>query len=97
MNFKEKTKVIKFLSVDDILKLKFKNNIHYILDLLNLNEVEVIKIKENLCTFGKRVYLNKSSFVIIYKNSFNESLNIVPTLVEAYDFIEMEEIERNLF
>ena len=27
---------------------------------------------------------------------FDENLNIVPTLQEAYDFIDMEEIERQL-
>jgi hypothetical protein len=28
--------------------------------------------------------------------SFDDSLSIVPTLQEAYDFIEMEEMERQL-
>ena len=38
----------------------------------------------------------KGSFVIVCEFSFNDDLIIVPTLQEAYDYIEMEEIERQL-
>jgi hypothetical protein len=34
--------------------------------------------------------------VVVSNYSFDETLNIVPTLQEAQDFIEMEEIERQL-
>ena len=44
---------------------------------------------------------NTISFVFFFKYKivaylFDETLNIVPTLQEAQDFIEMEEIERQL-
>jgi hypothetical protein len=38
----------------------------------------------------------KGSFVIVCEFSFDEKLTIVPTLQEAYDYIEMDEMERQL-
>ena len=70
----------------------------------------VIQISDNLNTTEKDflVFLtiakerkeNGTSFVIISStidvDSFPETVNIVPTLVEAEDIIEMEAIEREL-
>ena len=53
-------------------------------------------IKNNLTKFGASVSENKGTFVVVSNYSFDETLNIVPTLQEAQDFIEMEEIERQL-
>ena len=53
-------------------------------------------IKNNLTKFGISVSKNKGTFVVVSDYSFDETLNIVPTLQEAQDFIEMEEIERQL-
>ena len=53
-------------------------------------------IKNNLTKFGASVSKNKGTFVVVSNYSFDETLNIVPTLQEAQDFIEMEEIERQL-
>ena len=43
---------------------------------------------------------NGTTFVVIYQNvdvdSFPETFNIVPTLVEAEDVLEMENIQRDL-
>ena len=56
---------------------------------------EVIKIiKNNLITFGQSIDSKKGSFIIISTHQFDENLNIVPTMQEAFDYIEMEEIER---
>lgn len=59
--------------------------------------------KENILLFLKYAQVhqtNGTSFVIILKDvnidEFPESLNIVPTLVEAEDIIEMENIQRDL-
>ena len=58
---------------------------------------EVIKIiKNNLITFGQSIDSKKGSFVIVSTHRFDENLNIVPTMQEAFDYIEMEEIERQL-
>ena len=53
-------------------------------------------IKNNLTKFSASVSKNKGTFVVVSNYSFDETLNIVPTLQEAQDFIEMEEIERQL-
>ena len=53
-------------------------------------------IKNNLTKFGTSVSKNKGTFVVVSKYLFDETLNIVPTMQEAQDFIEMEEIERQL-
>ena len=78
---------------------------------VNLKEKHlVIKISEknntsieNILLFLKYAHMhqiNGTSFVIIVKDvnidEFPESLNIVPTLVEAEDIIEMENIQRDL-
>ena len=41
---------------------------------------------------------NHKSFVIVSKNIDydKDDLNLIPTVQEAFDFIEMEEIERDL-
>ena len=69
---------------------------NYIADLNDL-KLETLKIiQNNLVIFGRSIYQNKGSFVIVCDHVFSEKLNIVPTLKEALDFIEMEEIERQL-
>ena len=74
------------------------------------NEHLVIYFSENINTGNKDFLLfldiaeqikeNGISFVIVcsYLNSddFSESINIVPTLLEAEDILEMEAIEREL-
>jgi hypothetical protein len=50
--------------------------------------------------FAKNHKKNKQSFVIVISdidfNKVSDKINIVPTLQEAHDIIEMEEIERDL-
>jgi hypothetical protein len=50
--------------------------------------------------FAKTHKKNKQSFVIVISdidfNKVSDKINIVPTLQEAEDIIEMEEIERDL-
>lgn len=76
----------------------FQNN-NLVIDLSNqaLNDDELILFND-LMTKHKQ---NKKSFVMVLENAdFNESaeeeLMIVPSLQEAFDIIEMEEIERDL-
>lgn len=60
-------------------------------------DLSCLKKFSNLSKTHKK---NKKSFVIVAENiDFNNvpsSLNIVPSLLEAQDIIEMEEIERDL-
>ena len=69
---------------------------NFIADFSNVKIDTLNSIKNNLTKFGNSISKNKGIFVVVSKYSFNETLNIVPTLQEAQDFIEMEEIERQL-
>ena len=59
--------------------------------------IKQIKTFSSLSTTHKK---SKKSFVIVVQdidfNTIPESLSVVPTLLEAHDIIEMEEIERDL-
>ena len=55
-----------------------------------------ICIRNKFVTFGENISSINGSFVIVCEFSFDDALNIVPTMQEAYDYIEMEEIERQL-
>ena len=67
---------------------------HLILDLSEFSEFSQEKLK-NFTNFGKEL-VAKNSFVIICQMEFSEDFPIVPTPQEAFDLIELEEIERQL-
>jgi hypothetical protein len=69
---------------------------NFIADFSTVDIDSLKSIKNNLTKFGVSVSKNKGTFVVVSNFSFDENLNIVPTLQEAQDFIEMEEIERQL-
>ena len=69
---------------------------NFIADFSTVDIDSLKSIKNNLTKFGVSVSKNKGTFVVVSIFSFDENLNIVPTLQEAQDFIEMEEIERQL-
>ena len=67
---------------------------HLILDLtevLNLNTEHLTKFTK----FGKNL-VQTNSFVMISNQFLNDEFLVVPTLQEAFDIIEMEDIERSL-
>jgi hypothetical protein len=70
-----------------------------IIDLTHYGPIE----KKHLLFFkplSKDHERNKKSFVVVVSatdfNAFTDDLIVVPTLLEAHDMIEMEEIERDL-
>jgi hypothetical protein len=65
-----------------------------ILDLSKLPEVSA-EYLENFTTFGKNTAVD-GSFYIVHEQEYNEQFPVVPTLLEAFDIIEMEDIERQL-
>ncbi len=73
-------------------------NYHLILDLTDATPTkkEVLSFHPLAKSFKK----NKKSFVIVAGgvdyDSFPETLAVVPTIQEAHDVIEMDEIERDL-
>ena len=97
MNIQESTLVFKLAGDNQQLDLNMKSDIKHFIADLNGVSIEVLKsITNKLITFGNSISAKEGSFVIVSDFFFNETLTIVPTLQEAYDYIEMEEIERQL-
>jgi anti-anti-sigma factor len=77
--------------------------------VLKLNEIDSIDISagEKLVYIQQKFYENNASFVIcelqkpveefLDKNDLLEMMNVTPTESEAWDIVQMEEIEREMF
>ncbi len=73
--------------------------------ILNFKETELIdhEILEELTSLHQLFYEQSASFVVcelpetVRKNELAEQLNATPTESEAWDIVQMEEIERELF
>lgn len=78
--------------------IKIEEN-HLIIDFSSLNSITEKNISLFLSYANIHVN-NGTSFVLICKDididQFPEDFNIVPTLIEAEDIIEMENIQRDL-
>ena len=97
MNLQETTLVFKLGEDNNISDLKITSEVkHFIADLNGVGKGVVESIKDKFINFDSSISKTNGSFVIVCEFSFDENLTIVPTLQEAYDFIEMEEIERQL-
>ena len=97
MNIQESTLVFKLSEGSDFSALNITSEIkHFIADLRGVSREVAESITNKLTTFDSSISNMKGSFVIVCDFSFDDSLTIVPTLQEAYDYIEMEEIERQL-
>jgi len=74
-------------------------NDNIIVNLFSVKEIQETAINDFLLV-SKKHKASKRSFVIVSNtishNSIPEELTLVPTLQEAHDIIEMEEIERDL-
>lgn len=70
-----------------------------IIDLLSNNTITESDLKA-LLPLSKQQKKAKKSFVIVVSdldfNAISDKLAVVPSLLEAHDIIEMEEIERDL-
>ena len=94
----KKTQLIKITSDSakkNVLTINDSNS-NYIFDITSLDNESQNLIKEKLIKFGKILIKNNCSFVIVSNHINMIDFNIVPTLEEAYDLIELEEIERDL-
>ena len=94
----EKASIIELVKKLNILYERFKHD-NVIVNLTTLNRISLQEIIEFLQISNKH-RSSKHSFVIV-TNSVNfddmpDELMIVPTLQEAHDIIEMEEMERDL-
>ncbi len=97
-NIKSNTLILKLydldLNLNDIIKnIPFKFD-YFILDLLEFNRISDI-IMENFIKFGN-ITVSKESFFAISKLSFNEKFPVIPSVKEAFDLIELEEIQKKL-
>jgi hypothetical protein len=97
MNLQETTLVLKLGEDNDVSELKISSEIkHFIADLRGVSPELAESIKNKFIIFANSISKMNGSFVIVCEFSFEEELTIVPTLQEAYDYIEMDEMERQL-
>ncbi len=94
----EKTTVVEFVQgIED--KYESLKNDNIIVNLFSLERITADDINEFL-RISNAHKASRHSFVIVTdKVSYEhipEEMTIVPTLQEAYDLVEMEEIERDL-
>lgn len=91
------TLVFRLTEKNDFSKLNISKEVkNFIADLTDVQSDVYELLIDKFITFGKITYANNGSFVIVSNVSFSDELNIVPTIQEAYDFIDMEDIERQL-
>jgi hypothetical protein len=97
MNLQETTLVFKLGEDNNFSDLKITSEIkHFIADLRGLTPDLAENIKDKFIIFANSISKMNGSFVIVCEFSFDDELTIVPTLLEAYDYIEMDEMERQL-
>ena len=97
MNIVDRTIVFKLTDENDFTNLNKRNEVrNFISDLRGVDLNVINNIKQKFITFDESISKINGSFVIVSDISFDNDLVIVPTLQEAYDYIEMEEIEREL-
>jgi hypothetical protein len=97
MNLQETTLVFKLGEDNNLSDLKITSQIkHFIADLRGVTPDLAENIKNKFIIFANSISKMNGSFVIVCEFSFEEELTIVPTLQEAYDYIEMDEMERQL-
>jgi hypothetical protein len=100
----EKATIIKDFdsNLDQLLIKLINENLENQNIILDISHYRALKPKDlNIFfSFAKKTNKNKKSFVIVILdfdfNKASEKINIVPTIQEAFDIIEMEEIERDL-
>ena len=97
MNLQETTLVFKLGEDNNLSDLKITAEIkHFIADLRGVTPELAENIKDKFIIFANSISKMNGSFVIVCDFSFDDELTIVPTLQEAYDYIEMDEMERQL-
>ena len=97
MNLQETILVFKLGEDNNLSDLKITSEIkHFIADLRGVNPELAENIKNKFIIFANSISKMNGSFVIVCEFSFEEELTIVPTIQEAYDYIEMDEMQRQL-
>ena len=97
MDIKKNTLVFSLSENTDFNKIDVDSNVrNFIADLTSVSSETIKLVKDKFITFEKNIKKMNGSFVIVSDINFNNDLIIVPTIQEAYDYIELEEIEKQL-
>jgi len=97
MDIKKNTLVFSLSENTDFNKIDVDSDVrNFIADLTNVSLETIKLVKDKFITFEKNIKKMNGSFVIVSDINFNNDLIIVPTIQEAYDYIELEEIEKQL-
>ena len=94
----EKATLIELVKKIQVLYPKFKNN-NIVVNLTSLGAIQKEEVIEFLQLSNNHRQAKHSFVIVSNKINLDESLDdliIVPTLQEAYDMIEMEDMERDL-
>ena len=94
----EKVSVVELVKKLDVLYSRFKND-NVIICLTSLKPIPLEEIVEFLKISNTHRQAHNSFVIVTDKADTDEipdELMVVPTLQEAYDIIEMEEMERDL-
>ncbi|TSE11514.1 MULTISPECIES: ribonuclease Z [Aquimarina] len=94
----EKTTIVEFVNGMESKYDTLKND-NIIVNLFSLAKISVSDLNEFLRISNTHKSANHSFVIVTNKVSYDEApaeITIVPTLQEAYDLVEMEEIERDL-
>ncbi|WP_108868419.1 ribonuclease Z [Aquimarina aquimarini] len=94
----EKTTIIDFVKGLENKYESLKND-NIIINLFTLKQISIDDVNEFLLLSNKHKNTKHSFVIVTDKISYDDVSNdmtIVPTLQEAYDLVEMEEIERDL-
>ncbi|GAA4271713.1 ribonuclease Z [Aquimarina gracilis] len=94
----EKTTIVEFVKgIEDRYETLKNDNI--IVNLFSLEKISIDDINEFLRISNTHKASKRSFVIVTNKVSYDEvsdEVTIVPSLQEAYDLVEMEEIERDL-
>tara|TARA_B100000401_G_C52586140_1_gene614987 strand:+ start:131 stop:430 length:300 start_codon:yes stop_codon:yes gene_type:complete len=97
MDIKKNTLVFSLSENTDFNKIDVDSDVrNFIADLTSVSLETIKLVKDKFITFEKNIKKMNGSFVIVSDINFNNDLIIVPTIQEAYDYIELEEIEKQL-
>lgn len=94
----EKASVVELVKKIEVLYERFKND-NIIVNLTTLNKVTLQDIVEFLQLSNTHRKAKQSFVIVTDKANLDETpdeIIVVPTLQEAHDIIEMEEMERDL-
>tara|TARA_B100000214_G_scaffold243909_1_gene178832 strand:+ start:5324 stop:5629 length:306 start_codon:yes stop_codon:yes gene_type:complete len=101
MNIQDKVVVFQLTQDSNLFNIEDLKSINvgkkfFIADVREVSIELLKKVKNKFVKFDQTISNLNGSFVIVSKFSFDNDLKIVPTIQEAYDYIEMEEIEKQL-